>query len=204
MTPSTAYLTCVAVGGFLRPAQHLLGVSERGHHPGGHQLRPRPTPSPPAKPVSRSPASTSPAILGHYGLKSPFAAGWRSGSTLAPNTAGIQHLSSTLITSSKTATCQVAAVRLCQYQRFATNVKELFGEVAGASRPRSAVHRGPDASNAGYRFSHYTLSRVTPTPTSSAANTAPIQDILLLSASYNRAVRAPNVTRTVHDRKPPA
>ena len=71
-----------------------------------------------------------------------------------------------------------------------TNVKELFGELQVP-----LAHDLPFIDdltfNAGYRFSHYNLAGDTNTY-KFGVEYRPIQDILL-RASYNRAVRAPNV-----------
>ena len=125
--------------------------------------------------------------LGHYGIKSPFAAdgvGVSFGAeyrrdSITQDFDDVQHAGD----------LSGGAGQLLDTAG-STNVKELFGEIQVP-----LAHDMPFIQdltvNAGYRFSHYNEAGDTNTY-KFGGEWRPIQDVLL-RASYNRAVRAPNI-----------
>ena len=125
--------------------------------------------------------------LGHYGIKSPFAAdgvGVSFGAEYRRDS-----ITQNFDSEQQAGDLSGGGGQLLDVSG-STNVKELFGEIQVP-----LAHDLPFVEdltfNAGYRFSHYNLAGDTNTY-KFGGEYRPIHD-LLLRASYNRAVRAPNV-----------
>ena len=125
--------------------------------------------------------------LGHYGIKSPFAADGVGVSV------GAEYRRDSLVQSFDTEQQQgdlSGGGGQALDVAGSTNVKEVFGELQVPIAHDMPFIQDLTA-NAGYRYSHYNMAGDTNTY-KFGAEYRPIQDVLL-RASYNRAVRAPNV-----------